>query len=65
MVAESTLGEAAAAIVARPPLVALTGAGISAESGIPTFRSPGGLWEKFDPAVYASIEAFRRDPAKY
>jgi len=65
MVAESTLREAAAAIVARPPLVALTGAGISAESGIPTFRSPGGLWEKFDPAVYASIEAFRRDPAKY
>jgi NAD-dependent deacetylase len=45
--------------------VALTGAGISAESGIPTFRSRGGLWEKFDPAVYASIEVFRRDPAKY
>ncbi len=65
MVAESTLEDAAAAIAARPPLVALTGAGISAESGIPTFRSPGGLWEKFDPAVYASIETFRRDPAKY
>jgi NAD-dependent deacetylase len=45
--------------------VALTGAGISAESGIPTFRSKGGLWEKFDPVVYASIEAFREDPAKY
>ena len=45
--------------------VALTGAGISAESGIPTFRSKGGLWEKYDPVVYASIEAFREDPAKY
>ncbi|HSW48762.1 MAG TPA: NAD-dependent deacylase, partial [Bryobacteraceae bacterium] len=47
------------------PCVALTGAGISAESGIPTFRSKGGLWEKFDPAVYASIDVFRQDPSKY
>lgn len=45
--------------------VALTGAGISAESGIPTFRSRGGLWEKYDPAVYASIDVFRKDPSKY
>ncbi len=45
--------------------VALTGAGISAESGIPTFRSKGGLWEKYDPMVYASIEVFREDPSKY
>ena len=47
------------------PCVALTGAGISAESGIPTFRSKGGLWEKYDPMVYASIETFREDPSKY
>jgi NAD-dependent deacetylase len=47
------------------PSVALTGAGISAESGIPTFRSKGGLWEKYDPMIYASIEAFREDPSKY
>jgi len=45
--------------------VALTGAGISAESGIPTFRSKGGIWEKYDPTVYASIEVFREDPSKY
>jgi NAD-dependent deacetylase len=45
--------------------VALSGAGISAESGIPTFRSKGGLWEKYDPAIYASIEVFKTDPAKY
>ncbi len=45
--------------------VALIGAGISAESGIATFRSKGGLWEKYDPMIYASIEVFREDPAKY
>ena len=45
--------------------VVLTGAGISAESGIPTFRSKDGLWEKYDPMLYASIEVFRRDPSKY
>ena len=52
-------------IIRRQPCVALTGAGISAESGIPTFRSKDGLWDKFDPAVYASIEVFRQDPSKY
>jgi len=36
---------------------------ISAESGIPTFRSKVGLCEKFDPTVYASIEMFRTDPS--
>ncbi len=49
----------------RGDCVALTGAGISAESGIPTFRSKGGLWEKYDPMVYASAEMFRKDPSKY
>jgi NAD-dependent deacetylase len=58
-------GQIAELILKRQPCVALTGAGISAESGIPTFRSKGGLWEKFDPSVYASIEVFRADPSKY
>ncbi len=44
---------------------ALTGAGISAESGISTFRSKGGLWEKYDPTVYASLDMFHQDPSKY
>ncbi len=45
--------------------VALTGAGVSAESGIDTFRSKDGLWKKYDPSVYASIEVFKQDPSKY
>lgn len=45
--------------------VSLTGAGVSAESGIDTFRSKDGLWKKYDPTVYASIEVFKKDPSKY
>lgn len=41
---------------------ALTGAGISAESGVPTFRDPGGIWEKFRPEQLANFEAFMADP---
>ena len=45
-----------------PNIVVLTGAGISAESGLGTFRDPGGIWEKFDPYELATPEAFERDP---
>lgn len=45
-------------------VVALTGAGVSTESGIPDFRSRGGLWSRFDPMEYGTLGAFRRDPAK-
>ena len=49
--------------LARAQRVAvLTGAGISAESGIPTFRDPGGLWQQFKPEELANIRAFLRNP---
>ena len=40
----------------------LTGAGISAESGVPTFRDPGGLWQRFRPEELANVDAFMRNP---
>jgi NAD-dependent deacetylase len=46
-------------------IVAFTGAGISAESGIPTYRGEGGLWTKYDPDLYANINYFRQNPSYY
>jgi NAD-dependent deacetylase len=43
-------------------IVILTGAGVSAESGLATFRDANGLWEKHDPMKIATPEAFARDP---
>ncbi len=48
----------------RRNAVALTGAGVSVESGIPDFRSDCGLWRRFDPMEYATLECFLNDPAK-
>jgi NAD-dependent protein deacetylase/lipoamidase len=54
----------AALIRERQPCVVLTGAGVSTESGIPDFRSASGIWATVDPFEVASIQAFRRDPAR-
>ncbi len=45
--------------------VAFTGAGISAESGVPTFRGPDGLWNKHDPQEAVSLSSFRNQPKKF
>jgi NAD-dependent deacetylase len=64
-VSESASVERLAGLIrTRRPCLVLTGAGISTESGIPDFRSPTGIWARYDPMEYASIDAFRRDPVK-
>src|SRR6266542_6023438 len=48
--------ERAVAALAEGGVVAFTGAGISADSGVPTFRDPGGLWDRFDPERFGTWE---------
>ncbi len=55
----------AVAIQSSRHTVAFTGAGISQESGIPTYRGEGGLWTKYDPDRYANIQYFKKDPSYY
>jgi NAD-dependent deacetylase len=50
------------ALTEAASIVTLTGAGISAESGVPTFRGSGGLWRNYSPEKLATPEAFDRDP---
>ena len=54
--------QARAWLAAAQPVAVLTGAGISAESGVPTFRGDGGLWRNFKSEDLATPEAFARDP---
>lgn len=56
------LEEAVGIIRKSRNMIALTGAGVSVESGIPDFRSAGGLWDRYDPAIYATIQSFNRAP---
>ena len=49
-------------MAARKKIVVLTGAGISKESGIPTFRDTNGMWMKYDAQKLASVEGFEEDP---
>lgn len=58
------ISEAAQIVRDSKLTLALTGAGISVESGIPDFRSAGGLWAKYNPEEYATISAFRSAPEK-
>ncbi|WP_300161227.1 NAD-dependent deacylase [Solidesulfovibrio sp.] len=55
----------AAGLLARSKCaMALTGAGVSVASGIPDFRSPGGLWDRYDPMAVATAEALARTPRR-
>ena len=61
---EKLMTQAAEIIHNSEMTLALTGAGISVESGIPDFRSAGGLWSKYSPEEYATITSFRENPEK-
>src|SRR5690348_16841639 len=51
-----------AAVKSARRIFVLTGAGVSAESGIPTFRGQGGWWRQLEPERLATMSAFRHDP---
>ena len=60
---DALIQRAAALVVAARSVVALTGAGLSVESGIPPFRGPGGLWTKHGEPPLDGYQRFLRDPA--
>lgn len=51
------------ALAKASQIVVISGAGISAESGIPTFRGAGGFWRKYESTRLATPEAFRKSPS--
>ena len=59
-----SIDKCAEVIATAGKVIALTGAGISVESGIPPFRGKGSLWEKFDPMEFAHIDSFLKDPER-
>jgi NAD-dependent deacetylase len=58
------LEEARSLLAEARSVVALTGSGVSAESGIPTFRGTGGIWGDLNVEEFATPEGFARDPLK-
>lgn len=63
---EASIDALVALIRGAERAVALTGAGVSTDSGIPDFRSASsGIWREYDPMEIASIEGFRREPRKF
>ena len=61
---EKSLVSRAVEIIKQGRVVALTGAGVSTESGIPDFRGQGGLWSRYHPMEYGTLGAFRQEPQK-
>lgn len=62
---EEGMRRAAGLLSSSSYAVALTGAGVSTESGIPDFRSPGGLWSRYDPSEFATLSSFLENPSRF
>ncbi len=62
MPGKDPIAELAGRIHADTRITVMTGAGVSAASGVPTFRGPEGLWKNYAPEKLATPDAFRRDP---
>ena len=65
MTIDSSVEKARKLISKAHRISALTGAGISVDSGIPDFRSEGGLWKRYDPHEFATLESFKGNPTKF
>src|SRR5437764_12930730 len=61
---DATIRQAAQLVLAAEYVTALTGAGMSVESGIPPFRGPGGLWTKYGEPPMNDFQVFMQDPKK-
>lgn len=61
---EEAIKKGAALIAGAENIMAFTGAGLSTESGIPDFRSPGGIWEKYDPSEFEYHRIVSSDRAR-
>jgi len=64
LINQADIDEVARKILQIGEIVVLSGAGISTESGIPDFRSPGGIWSRYDFNEYATIDALLSNPVK-
>ena len=62
---EGKIRKSAELLLNSKSAIALTGAGVSTESGIPDFRGDDGIWEKYKPEIYAQIDSFIKDPSKF
>lgn len=65
LIEKQNIHRAAELLLNSKHAIALTGAGISTESGIPDFRGEGGIWEKYKPEIYGNIQAFIKNPTKF